>query len=182
MSAADFRAQGMTLRQIGDALGVSTTTVQRLLSPEKAELMRQQSNAAKRRRTGLCVDCGAVTRYNGHGTSERCLPCGAIFNGQQQTIWTRERIISLIQEWAAEHDGDPPATPDWNPNLARRMNDEDRAIRFESRSYRWPWSTNVILVFGSWNAAIAAAGFQPRVANGAGGIGRSRGQRAKAAA
>ena len=39
------------------------------------ENSQRLSREAKRRRTGICVDCGAVTRYNGRGVAKRCLTC-----------------------------------------------------------------------------------------------------------
>ncbi len=58
--------------------------------------------------------------------------------------WTRERIIAAIQEWA-ERFGHPPASGDW---------------RFGVAPY-WPATSTVQNRFGSWNAAISAAGFTP---------------------
>jgi hypothetical protein len=43
------------------------------------------SREAKRRRTGTCSDCGAVTRYGGRKgepVSERCFKCAAVLAGK----------------------------------------------------------------------------------------------------
>lgn len=58
--------------------------------------------------------------------------------------WTRERVIAAIQEWAREH-GEPPRSLEW-----RRA------------TPAFPHDATVKRLFGSWNAAIAAAGFEPR--------------------
>lgn len=68
----------------------------RYASESALENSRRTSREAKRRRTGTCVDCGAVTRYHGRGrgVSERCLSCAAalnaaskIGNGEQQAAF-----------------------------------------------------------------------------------------------
>ncbi len=166
--AVALRAEGLSYAAIAARLGVSGSTILRWLNPDIAEKTRVQSREAKRRRTGACVDCGTVTRYNGRpGTpvSERCPACAAIHVGQQQTIWTQDRIIDAIRTWADEHDGEPPAIPDWSPNQARRLGDDQRATRFENDP-RFPWFSVVIYAFGSWNNAIRAAGFEPRPSHG----------------
>jgi hypothetical protein len=62
------------------------------------------------------------------------------------------------------------------------FHDLERAARFDSDTH-WPWFSMVVRVFGSWNAAIEAAGFAPRAAHGGGGNqSRRRSVRAKAKA
>jgi hypothetical protein len=93
-------------------------------------------------------------------------------------VWTRETIIAAILAWAAEY-GEPPATHDWNAYSTRHdLHDEARARRFEDAGGRWPTHTTVFGEFGSWQAAIAAAGYEPRPAHGGGGnVARRRSQR-----
>lgn len=74
-------------------------------------------------------------------------------------------MVEKIQAWAAIH-GEPPRVGDWNPYLARKRDDEPRAQRWEAGD--WPWFSNVIYLFGSWNAGLCAAGFAPRPADGSG--------------
>lgn len=83
-------------------------------------------------------------------------------------MWSRELIVERIRGWARLY-GEPPAGPDWNPTQARYRGDETRARRFEQADGHWPYMTTVVRVFGSWNAAIRQAGFEPRAANGGGG-------------
>lgn len=45
--------------------------------------------------------------------------------------------------------------------MARRNGRPDIAHRFEADGC-WPWNFTVRERFGTWNAAIAAAGFEPR--------------------
>lgn len=71
-----------------------------------------------------------------------------------------------IREWATRY-GEPPARSDWNPWQARwALGDEQRARRFERDKNHWPYFTDVVRYFGSWNAGIAAAGFAVRAVGG----------------
>jgi hypothetical protein len=162
----------MSLSEIAGHLGVSRSTICRWIYPGLTERSRALSNEAKKRRVGSCVDCGAQTRYHGRdgkGVSERCHACAAVLRGKEMTKWTEEKVIAAIHDWNRTY-GEPPAGPDWNPHSARNnLHDEERAARFEAGDGRWPWFTIVIARFGTWNAAIEAAGFEPRVSGGGGG-------------
>jgi hypothetical protein len=135
---------------------------------------------------GSCVDCGTPTSgWEGRREDPRCLLCASRKCAEERRIWTRGAVILAIQEWAHEH-GEHPAMPDWNPWYARHeINDEARAARAEENiaAGRHPWPVSVIRAFGTWNAAIRAAGFEPRPPHGGGGNGaRHRSVRARAAA
>lgn len=82
--------------------------------------------------------------------------------------WTEEEIIQKIKDWQAKY-GEIPAATDWNPSDCRRSARIsaarsqvwlERSERFSQGVYPWPGT--VQKVFGSWNNAIRAAGFQPR--------------------
>lgn len=103
-----------------------------------------------------CVDCGTRTVHGAESArvpEPRCATCSAA----HRRIWTPDRILDRIKAWEAEH-GTAPAVADWCPYIARP--DEQRAARFKQGG--WPSKTTVIDEFGSWNAAIAAAGLTPR--------------------
>jgi hypothetical protein len=71
---------------------------------------------------------------------ERCPACGRAI-----PYWTRKRIIEAIQRWEREY-GAPPKATNWQPRAT-------------------PWHPTigmVRLVFGNWNAALTAAGFDVR--------------------
>lgn len=138
--------------------------------------------ARKRRYEQPCVDCGARTSgSDGRRDEPRCATCAARLRAERETVWTAEKIVERIQAWATIY-GEPPGSADWNPWQARHaIHDEQRAQRFEAG--HWPWSTQVVHAFGSWNAAIEAAGFTPRAPHGGGGNGfRRRSSRLKATA
>jgi hypothetical protein len=61
-----------------------------------------------------------------------------------RTGWTRDQIVAAIQAWA-ERTGQPPTANEWRQQRPSR-----------------PTTRRVIRVFGSWNAAIVAAGFIAR--------------------
>lgn len=100
---------------------------------------------------GTCIDCGARTDgSNGPGGApERCIVCA----GRARVVWTREAILAAIRQWAEQH-GQPPAATDWNATLARYFYRPERPAEY-------PSVDTVQREFGSWNAGIAAAGFDP---------------------
>ncbi|MGI8714569.1 MAG: hypothetical protein ACR2NR_15610 [Solirubrobacteraceae bacterium] len=68
-------------------------------------------------------------------------------------------MIAAIVEFERRY-GHPSAAADWDPARARRRGQLTRAQRFYADGC-WPWQTQVIRLFGGWNAAIAAAGCEP---------------------
>jgi Homing endonuclease associated repeat len=83
--------------------------------------------------------------------------------------WDRERIIAAMTLWHRVY-GKAPCANDWRPNALTAPSNQPRLERFRSGS--WPAASVVNRHFGSWNAAIEAAGFTPR----------SRGHQSEAAA
>lgn len=165
--AAELRAEGKTHREIGELLGVGRKAVHSWLSDPDGSMAAARHEAHRLRSLKPCVDCG--TPIDGtHGTriSERCQPCAHA----ESKVWTPEAIMRAIEEWTHEH-GEPPAVADWNAVRCRRMNDEDRARRYEegAAAGKWPSHVSVVRAFGSWNEALVAAGFEPRAPHGGGG-------------
>jgi predicted transcriptional regulator len=100
--ADDMRAGGMTYPEIAKTLGVSRQTVVRMFNPEYAERSRIKSRDLKRRRTGMCVNCGEPTKYNGHGrqVSERCTTCAPI---AARTV-DRDLIVGLRSQGLSQNE------------------------------------------------------------------------------
>jgi hypothetical protein len=71
----------------------------------------------------------------------------------------QEAIIARIRDWACVH-GEPPTIRDWDPSRARRTGQAWRAERFETGE--WPSVGMVKRQFGTFNAAVQAAGLAPR--------------------
>lgn len=78
------------------------------------------------------------------------------------SAWPRDRILERIGEWHQTF-GQPPAASDWSPALAARRNGYQDSIRiFREADGHWPSTKIVTRAFGSWSAALAAAGLEPR--------------------
>lgn len=175
--AAGWYAEGWTQTQIAVELGISRSYAAALINDPDGSKDKQR----KQRYAGVCVECGAPTSGSeGRVDNPRCGRCGskagAAKTAALYTVWTPDLIVQRIQEWAKIY-GEPPACTDWNPEQARRMNDPTRAQRFHDANHYWPWFTQVINRFGSWNAAIEAAGFTPRHQGGHGNPNPTRRQR-----
>lgn len=151
--ARDLRAQGLTYREIGEQLDRTLKTI--------FHWCDDPDGAKKRARfaqwDGKCIDCGGRTSgCDGPGTApERCIDC---FNRLRHDDAVG-RVLAAIQKWADEHGGIPPNAADWNVAQARALGHYDRVSEFEHGD--WPATTEVRRLFGSWNAGIEAAGFEP---------------------
>lgn len=121
--------QGKPIKEIAEIIGVSTTTVRLYLNAKP------------------CPSCGGPV-ISPH--SFRCREC-AIAN-LPTTSWTKEEILTRIHEWNIQH-GQPPAADEWGGNPSKMG--ESQWIR---ESPHWPPTSAVQIVFGSWTAALVAAG------------------------
>jgi hypothetical protein len=151
--AAQLRSHGLVLREIAEHLGISISYAQGLVADPDGTKER----ARRQRYRQPCPGCGRLMDgSNGRSRSpkhcHRCAPKAA-------TIWTRERIIDAIQDYAEQY-GRPPSATEWSPHAAIRVYRDDIAERFYEDGC-WPSTVIVQTRFGSWNAAIAAAGFSP---------------------
>ena len=96
-------------------------------------------------RAGSCPGCGEpVIR------SQRCLRCAL---ERSRPAWTRHEILAAIRAWAHET-GRPPSSTDWNAPRGQES-------KWRRERARWPGGRLVSARFGSWDAAIVAAGFEP---------------------
>ncbi len=73
--------------------------------------------------------------------------------------FSQEAIVARIKDWTHLH-GEPPTIRDWDPSRARRTRQAWRAERFEAGL--WPSVGMVKRQFGTFNAAVEAAGLAPR--------------------
>src|SRR3954452_23140546 len=77
--------------------------------------------------------------------------------------WTSEQIVEAMRAWTDEV-GTPPRTYDWAPAIARLGGFATAgAEKWEREHPRWPPHALVRGPFGSWRAALSAAGL-PRAA------------------
>ena len=99
-------------------------------------------------------------------------PSAQTAGGRRVRRWTRELIIEKILEWEARY-GEPPCSADWNPSLARWRAQEWRAERY--REGVWPSTNAAKRPFGgSFDAAVRAAGLEPRRPGPRRGAGEAR--------
>jgi transposase-like protein len=162
----------MSIKRIGRELGVPHSTVFRWVNPRYAETQRLRSRALKNAYRGTCIDCGGSTSCGGkkNNAAVRCQPCERMFRRSAEYAatrrkWSKELIVARMQEWATIY-GEPPTNNDWNPYGARRLGDEERAQRYLAQPGYWPEHMAVYRHWGSWNAAIEAAGFVANAPNG----------------
>jgi Homing endonuclease associated repeat/Homeodomain-like domain len=141
--AAELRAQGWGYKRVGRALDVSPTTIRRWLKPGFVEHNRQLSREAKQRRTGHCATpgCENLTRYAGHERplSEYCYECHMrrTADRRRAEAFTATDLIAMLLARRAELGRNP------------RSSDFFHGTPAHSCFYR---------VFGSWPAALEAAG------------------------
>jgi hypothetical protein len=83
--------------------------------------------------------------------------------GARRPRFDREAILQRIRDWERIH-GEPPTTRDWDPSRARSTGQAWRAERFEAGD--WPSIGQIRRQFGSFNAAVRAAGLSARRAPG----------------
>jgi hypothetical protein len=154
-TARALRAEGWLGREIAAHLDVGVSTVFTWL--DDPDLAKQAARRAAYARP--CVDCGTPTNGSGghKDPATRCAPCARRWAQEQFTIWTRDRIIERIQTWAATY-GRPPAVADWSSAHARKS---PTLRRPPLTPGDWPSLQIVQRRFGSWSAAIVAAGHTP---------------------
>lgn len=153
--AVDLLLAGKRIREIAAELGVSVSRAGDVLKdPDGA-----QGYERRHRRHGICCDCGSKT-FSGGGIKVplRCSECAPEHRKQV----ARTNIILAIAEWARLY-GAPPSALDWNVHQARLVAHPDRLAEIldRHRGQKWPPASSVQAAFGTWNAAIAAAGYRP---------------------
>lgn len=130
------------------------------LPPTKRSAGRQRKWCSERCRKDsydlVCVDCGGRVSGTDPGKIANpdepvCRDCAPA----HYRVWTPEAILCAIQEWADDHAGIPPTANAWT--------------RERIRSDLVPAVSYVLQAFGSWNAAIIAAGYEPHPTGPVGG-------------
>lgn len=153
-----LRDLGLLHREIADRTGLSRSYVAELLADPAGDAAR----ARKALYAGVCVDCQGPTSGS-EGPSnvpQRCALCAARHQSENRK-WTPGKVIAAIQ-WFDELFGAPPTTGDFCPSLIRRCS-PGRIVQAKERAAAGGWPTIAVCaeLFGSWNAALEAAGFEP---------------------
>lgn len=159
---------GEPLRSIGERFGLTGERVRQItveLAPDVgvAKQAKRDEVQARWAADRVCLDCGVVRDVEKPRGPGRCKPCSNAHVSRRTRVWTHEEIIEAMRDWHRLY-GRAPAAADWNSALARANGRPDRAERYESG--RWPPTTTVQGRFGSWSAAITAAGFPPNPTGG----------------
>lgn len=142
--AARLREQGYLIQEIADRMGVSRSYTSALINDPAGE----QDRARKKSYQGVCERCGGPTSGSDGAAAAR-MTCGTCSRRLQteERYWLPERIVDAIHRYAAIH-GRPPTATNWKKGDVE--ND-------------YPTTSTVQKAFGSWSAAIMAAGFpKPR--------------------
>lgn len=97
--------EGRTNKYICITLGLSASSLRNIINDPEGS----KQKARRERYRGTCQECGRKTDgSSGYNAPKLCVHC----SGEKHKIWTREKIVTAIQEWAKEH-GRPPRASDW---------------------------------------------------------------------
>lgn len=144
--------EGLVWREIGERLGIALQTAQSYYADPTGE----EDRARKAKFDRPCGACGKMLRLNGNEPDRTGLCRTCI--GANKRADSRRWILDSFAEWN-ERFGAPPSPLDWSPTQARSGYCGWKAERYEATGRPWPSPTLVMNHFGSWNAGLAAAGF-----------------------
>jgi predicted transcriptional regulator len=140
-----MRDKGLKFKEIAQCLGLSRSMV----SDYYHDPTGARERGRKLKRTGTCSDCGRTTYNNGSvKLPARCQACDLDKRHREAA----ERILQAFKDWHELY-GCVPSAREWRTVAAKSKLEEPQ---------RWPFTGEVQLIFGSWNAGVAAAGFTPR--------------------
>jgi hypothetical protein len=137
--------------EIAERLGLTPSTVRDYYRDPRGERNRRNRD----RYRGSCELCGrATTGGRGYRAPRQCARCARA----RSRVWSADLILAAIRDWRALT-GAAPTVPDWSP--AHADEDHPGAARFRAEPGRWPSVAAVQAHFGSFSAALAAAGVEP---------------------
>lgn len=153
------RDDGLLLREIAAEMGVAVSTVNAYLNDPGGARLRARKDSYR----GVCSDCGGPTdgSKGPDGAPTRCDSCSRTHS----RALTHAYILESFHEWHRLF-GVPPSAADWNQHYCRmRLVDApayaERVIRrYENTGRDWPRYSTVADHFGSWTAALKAAGYE----------------------
>jgi transposase len=148
--AALYR-NGISGAEIAREYGVTRERIRQIITANYPNDLQERKHrmAENRRRKETCV-CGSKKA----SSSSQCVDCAS----RARKVWTADLIVERMKEFNSKY-GRGPAATDFSPALARQRNEEVRARRFEGDK-RYPSTTTVVGMFGSWNKAMDAAGLE----------------------
>jgi transposase len=145
--------EGLSAREIGERLDLSPKTVRAY----RADPERRRELERRERYRGRCRRCGRPT--SGAGGKAAAPPLCAACTRELARVWTDERIVAAIRDWQ-QRGGEPPTVSDWSP--AQAPAEHRGSQRYQAEPERWPSAALLRRRFGSFGAALEAAGFARR--------------------
>jgi len=125
------RAERIELAQRLGAAGAGTADIAAIIDVSTRTVRAYLS-------AGRCIECGTYVVT----AAERCPPCAA--RRARPPERPRDEVLDAIRTWARER-GRPPTQADWTA----------------PGDPRWPSYVTVTTHFGTWRAALEAAGLRP---------------------
>lgn len=158
---AEWRAEGVPVREIAERLGVTPSTVHDLINdPDRSKAIRRREGYR-----GTCERCGAKTDGSAgkRKAPKLCASC-SIKRQKEERRWTREALIGVLREFVRVH-GRVPSADDTRPTAPTVLAHASNRRRLELLDIRvdLPAQGTFVLEFGSWRNALAAAGFSGSV-------------------
>jgi len=157
----EARAAGEHYKETCRRLGISVAYYFEVLKDPSGRMLR----AKYERHRHPCPKCGTPMAWRGgpKRTSPRthpalCKSCD-LERRAEHRIWTEESIVEALR-YAAAMLGRTPLTSETNPGLASPRNRKRDKETMEQLGL--PRYTTILHVFGSWRAAVEAAGLEYR--------------------
>lgn len=168
--------KGLRPIDMPERLGVSQSRCYEALN----DPFRRRATARKAKVGGSCAKCGARLVNSGQQIrpGAMCQAC----RRETENARGKARIIAEMQRWERLY-GAPPAAYEWRLamvyNRQRRYAEGTANGRFADATVAeiekrhredgpWPSTNAAQHLFGSWNKAIEAAGFEPLTSSGSG--------------
>lgn len=164
--AVALSEQGLTRPEIAARLGIAHVTVSGYLRDPDGK----KGRAYRAGRTGVCESCGGTTSNPAKTT---CADCARARGPGPRRLWTKETVVAAIKAWVLTY-GAPPRISDWGgANATPEQRARYQRLRLgrthNKTAGRVPSAATAITLFGTWGAAIRAAGYTPQPSGGGAG-------------
>jgi transcriptional regulator with XRE-family HTH domain len=169
VAVAHLRRRGLSQAQVAERLGISRSYASELETDPTGAAAVGRKNRYRRPCPGWNDDlCGRLLDgSNGRGpnASKLCSACASQQQRETRRYWDSERIVATFRAFDNQFGRQPTATdyagrfPGGRKRLSATRLDEVDAITATGFTFPHPFA--VQREFGSWSAALKAAGFTP---------------------